>query len=375
MIQLEKTFDVAAVEEKLAELWSQTTAELEDDESTVLRARVANLMVFVSNDAALKEVADWMQSLTAAHPGRVLLLLGDRTAPDRDIEMSVMSLCQTDKRTGAKRLCGEEVTLKAQGKFVIELPSAAAPLLVSDLSTFLCWRDVLELSDPVLKKLLTATDRLVIDSVQFASPAEELIKTSELFEEETYGEIAISDLNWERLTLWRALLADFYDVPAYQPWLDKIVSVHIDFVAPEFGGPSVAPQALLIVGWLASRLGWTINRQNKEPRLEFTSAHQRTITVEFNNAKGEGRNPGRLVHIELRSNHESPASFVVTRSKDNRHILAEAHIESDVQRGRLLPVRNRSTAQLLAREMEILSCDRVYQEAVAQAVKILNSAD
>ncbi len=76
--------------------------------------------------------------------------------------MSVTSLSQTDKRTGAKRLCAEEVTLKAQGKFVVDSPSAAIPLLVSDLPTFLCWRDALHASDRVLKKLLAAADRLVV---------------------------------------------------------------------------------------------------------------------------------------------------------------------------------------------------------------------
>ncbi len=230
MIHLEKTFDVAKVEQKLAELWSQTTSDHEDEEAVVLRARVANLMVFASSEAVLKEVADSMQSLTATHPGRVLLLLGDRTAPDHDIEMSVASLSQTDKRTGAKRLCGEEVTLKAQGRFVIELPSAAIPLLVSDLSTFLYWREALDVSDGVLTKLLVAADRLVVDSLEFADPVNELTRTNELCSRETYGEIGVSDLNWERLTLWRALLADFYDVPAYQPWLDRIESVRIDFV-------------------------------------------------------------------------------------------------------------------------------------------------
>ena len=49
MIHLEKTFDVAKVEQKLAELWSQTTSDHEDEEAVVLRARVANLMVFASS--------------------------------------------------------------------------------------------------------------------------------------------------------------------------------------------------------------------------------------------------------------------------------------------------------------------------------------
>jgi glucose-6-phosphate dehydrogenase assembly protein OpcA len=373
MIDLEKTFDVETVEKRLAELWAQITCDVEADDEAVLRARVANLMVFVSSNAALTEVAESMQSLTAAHPGRVLLLLGDRKAEDRDIEMSVESLCQTDKRTGAKRLCGEEVTLKAQGKFVIELPSAAIPLLVSDISTFLCWRDALDASDEVFKKLLAATDRLVIDSVEFKESLE-LTQTNELFQQETYRHIGISDLNWERLTLWRALLADFYEVPAFQPYLDRIESVRIDYVAPVPDAAAVASQALLIVGWLASRLGWTIGpeRAIEDKSFTFTAAKDRTITVELNRTEGEGYKPGRLVQVELRASHESPASFVVTRSEDNSHILAEARLASGVKRGRLLTVRNRNTPQLLAREMEILSHDLMYQDAVGIVAQIVN---
>jgi len=41
-----------------------------------------------------------------------------------------------------------------------------------------------------------------------------------------------------------------------------------------------------------------------------------------------------------------------------------------VQRGRVLPVRNRSTAQLLSREMEILCNDQIYQEALQFAANL-----
>ena len=136
MIEFHKTFSVAVVEKQLVKLWAETTAELDDESKTVLRSRVANLLVFLSGENALSEVTEWIESLTAAHPGRVLLVLGARDAVDQDIEVSVTSLCQTDKRTGARRLCGEQITLKAEGKFVVELPSAALPLLVSDLLTF-----------------------------------------------------------------------------------------------------------------------------------------------------------------------------------------------------------------------------------------------
>ena len=69
------------------------------------------------------DVRQMLVELTSIHPSRVLMMCGAREAPDRDIEMSVDSYCHTDKRTGAKRLCCEEIALDAQGSFVVELLS------------------------------------------------------------------------------------------------------------------------------------------------------------------------------------------------------------------------------------------------------------
>ncbi|MGH9928401.1 MAG: glucose-6-phosphate dehydrogenase assembly protein OpcA [Pyrinomonadaceae bacterium] len=389
-IQLGKTLDVEVVERQLAELWQETARDPNADaDAAVLRARVANLLVFVSNEAALADVNQMLSELTAIHPSRVLMMLGVREATDRDIEMSVETICQADKRTGVKRLSCEEITLKAQGKFVAELPSAALPLLAPDLSTFLWWRDAPQVSDKVFDKLLRATDRLVIDSAEFADPQADLIETNRLFTIDDYDHVGISDLNWARLTFWRELLADFYDVAAYQTWLDSIDSVQIDYVAPELDETSVAPQALLIAGWLGSRLGWTL--AEKQPAQQHDQAlsfkfvsgarggsptvmegfRDRDIQLTLNRvARGE-RKLGRLVQVELRSSLEGAGSFRVARSEDNLHLLAEAKLGTDTHRGRVLPVRNRSAAQLLSREMEILCNDNIYQEAITVAASMI----
>jgi len=73
----------------------------------------------------------------------------------------------------------------------------------------------------------------------------------------------------------------------------------------------------------------------------------------------------------LRARLGGAASFSVARSDDNLHLLAEARLGKDTQRGRVLPVRNRSTAQLLGREMEILCNDQMYQEAVAYVARMI----
>jgi glucose-6-phosphate dehydrogenase assembly protein OpcA len=391
-IQLGKTLDVEVVEGQLAELWKQITGTAKsDDDSAVMRARVANLLVFVTSDELLTEVHELLLELTAIHPSRVLLMCARDETPDIDIEMTLESFYQTDKRTGARRLCCEEVTLKAQGKFISELPSAALPLLVSDLATFLWWRGQLANADKVFAKLLRAADRLVIDSADFGETARDLGTVNRLFTEAHARHVGISDLNWARLTFWRGLLADFYDVPAYQPLLNSIDNVRIDYVGPERAPASVAPQALLFAGWLASRLGWQLADEQPSQDLNGTTtsflfrrgprgssptvregAGEATIKLELNRVPRDQHKPGRLVQAELRSSQgRSEASFIVTRSADNVHLLAEARLGPTTHRGRVLPVRNRSAAQLLSREMEILCNDQIYQEAVALAARML----
>jgi glucose-6-phosphate dehydrogenase assembly protein OpcA len=298
-IQLEKTLDVEIVERELAQLWTESArVPNADAEAAVLRARVANLLVFISSEAALDDVHQMLRELTAIHPSRVLLMLGAREATDQDIDMFVESICQTDKRGGIRLSC-EEITLKATGKFVAELPSAALPLLVPDLATFLWWQNAPRVSDKVLDTLLRATDRLIIDSADFADPLSELVEMNNLYGDDEFDHVGISDLNWARLTFWRGLLADYYDVPAYQPFLNSIHQVRIEYAGPERAPNTLAPQVLLIAGWLGSRLQWQlsdeqpVDENNQTTSFSFNSKDGRAIKLELNRVERGEHKPGR----------------------------------------------------------------------------------
>src|SRR6267143_751240 len=306
-IQLGKTLDVEVVEQELAALWQGSTgAPSSDDETAVLRARAANLLVFVTNEQALNEVEGMLEELTAVHPSRVLTMCCDRVAADRDIDMYVAAFGQKDKRAGPQRLCCEHVTLKAQGSFVAELPSAALPLVVSDLPTFLWWRTVVDSSQKVFSNLLHASDRLIVDSAEFAQPVAELLAINGIFQQHHETPVGISDLNWARLTSWRGLLADFYDVAEYRTALEEIDDVCISYVAPQADTKAIAPQALLMAGWLASRLQWKMLNKpatGDDVRTIFEVSSQRgqTITVELHRTEEAAIHPGRLAHVELQS--------------------------------------------------------------------------
>jgi glucose-6-phosphate dehydrogenase assembly protein OpcA len=374
-IPVPKTLDVEAVERKLAELWEQTAGKNQSDEETVLRARVADLMVFINNESVLPETHQIISELAAYHPCRALVMVGNRKAAAHDIVMYASAFCPIQRRSESRRICCEEVTFIAGGPFVSELPSASIPLLVPDLSVFLWWRDALQTQDKIFKQLSLAAGRVVIDSADFQNPSSEFVALGEFFERSDDEAMAISDINWARLTSWRALLANFYDVPDYRAELDQIVHVRIDFVAQHQNAPAPASQAILLAGWLASRLGWELKETpawSGNPGLSFEFAKNgRLIKLQLNEVLRPAMKAGRLAQISLETS-DARSVFLVRRSEDGLHLETQARIGERVCPDRVLPVRNRTTAALLGREMEILCRDEVYEEAVNFGIKLLN---
>lgn len=369
--------DVEAIEHELATLWkdcaAEKSAEESKDEFAVMRARVANLIIFTPDETQLDETNATLDELSAVHPSRALVVVAERRMDDRDIELFVSSYAQTDNR-GGQRLCCEEVVLVARGKFVPELTSAAVPLLISDLPTFLWWRDRLELGDRTFADFVRATDRLVVDTAEADDAQTTLLAMARLFGEQDCKHLGISDINWARLTSWRALLASFYDAPHSRAALSQLANVVIEYSAPQDDPSAIAPQALLIAGWLASRLGWQIStepvhRDHTGLKLEVEKGNRR-IRVELVRVDRPDIKPGRLARAQLATT-ENNANFVVLRHENGLHLETQVTIEGVQQPGRVLPVRNRSRAQLLGRELEILCNDNIYAEAVKLAAQMI----
>ena len=371
-IKVSKTLDVESVERQIAALWVKTAGVSAQQEGAVMRARVANLMIFTITAAKLDEINATLIELGAAHPCRALVVASEREGVERDIEMYISSGCQSGVATGTKSVFCEAITLVAGGKFVEELPSATLPLLIPDLPVFLWWTDNVSSTDSVFAKLCRGADRLIIDSADFMP--EGLDSVAQLASNPDHERLGISDINWARLTSWRALLASFYDVPQYRPALEGLSAVKIDYVAPESGTGEIVSQALLMAGWLASRLGWEPKLESRETSKEGLriklNKKDRQIELKLSSVERSAMKPGRLARVELKSDSEG-ATFSVARSASGLHIETQAKINAEIQPGQLLPVRNRSTAQLLGREMEILTNDDIYAEALGLGAAML----
>jgi glucose-6-phosphate dehydrogenase assembly protein OpcA len=301
-------------------------------------------------------------------------MIGAREAADRDIEIAVDSFCHAGEKS-VRKLCCEEVSLSASGRFVAELPSAAVPLLVPDLPVFLWWREDLPAADNVFAELVERADRVIIDSAEFANPGAQISALASLVTSPKENQASFSDLNWERLTAWRSLLAGFFDKQALpkaqRAALDDIANVRIDYAAGSVTA-ALAAQPLLITGWLASRLGWTI----RKPLTQVTkSSHSakfekagRQIQADFLQVERHQLQPGRLARVRLTM--QTGTAFEVTRSHDGLYLETSVNDEHSLKRANVSPSHTRSIAELLIGEMDILCRDQMWEDAVRKATDI-----
>lgn len=364
------SIDVGAIERELTSLWQQAS---EDEDQGVIRSSILNLLVYTKTaDAAI--VDDMLAGITGAHPCRAVLMIADAGAAEARLEAQVTSRCTLPTAT-SKQVCCEQVTISAAGSAVNDVPSAVAPLLLSDLPVYLWWRAVPRIQDKALfRRLADISDRVIIDSAFFNDPHGDIAKMATVLND-TPRWTAISDLNWARLTAWRALLAAFYDIVEYRSHLDLMDRVVIEY-APSTADPSAIPaRALLLGAWLASRLGWKIQagsgkRINGTTSFEF-SAGSNAISAEFTHTTREIE-PGHIALVTLCCAGDA-GSFTVRRSEDGQRIETSVKRGEEVHIQRVLSYEGLQEGELIGREIEILGHDRVYEQAVLAAGELITA--
>ena len=364
--------NVPAIERELTSLWQQAS---DDQDGGIMRTSTLNLLIFVTSGTDAASLDNMLTEVTAAHPSRAILIVADQESQDSTLAAQVTSRC-TLPTAISKQVCCEQITIKASGSQIAEVPSAVAPLLVSDLPVYLWWHTVPRIMDKVtFRKLADLSDRVIIDSADFTDPHGDVASMAAVLVE-TPRWTAISDLNWARLTAWRALLAGFYDVSEYRPVMAALNHIVIEYSAGSPPGDALSPRALLLGGWLASRLGLQLAKGSMKPGsgssvFEFEKDN-RKITLEFAQTRREIE-PGRIAMVTIRSAADESVSFSVRRSSDAQRI------ETVVLRGeervaqRVLTYESLSGSELIGRELEILGHDRVYEQAVLAAGEMVKA--
>jgi glucose-6-phosphate dehydrogenase assembly protein OpcA len=359
--------DVAGLEKQLAAMWRETAARESAGKSEVTRVCVANLVVYAPDAVARPQLAELIAEVAAQTPSRVILLRVDRSAAPR-LDANVSACCRPALK-GRRQLCGEQVTIEAGGTMVESLASAVEPLLVPDIAAFLWWQDMPNREDNLFSRLVEMVDRVVIDSAAFDRPRADLLSVARLVASRG-GAMRLSDLNWGRLTSWRSLVADFWDVPEYRVHLNALEGVEIEYEPSHFAPAEVAAQALLAAGWLASRLGWQPTGKLVAGancwQVGLASGH-RAIKLVLRASGGAGG--GMIRRVVFRAG-AGAAEFHAGLGEVEGTLKTSAKIGDALHIGRVVAYEARSEAQRLSRELGILARDEVYEHAVAAAAQL-----
>lgn len=369
-----KGVDVNKIEKELAALWSGASETGEVTSTAgVTRACALNLIIYTTPWEDRGKLEELLDRINEQHPGRALILVVYRDSEIPKLEGYVSMRCRLLGSNG-KQICGEQVTIEASGQLIETAATAVAPLLVPDVPVFLWWNDIPHYEDKLFDRLSQMSDRLIIDSAAFDHPYDDLLRLRQVIGDKSL-QMRVSDLNWGRLTSWRTLLASFWDVPDYRPLLDEIDRVEVKYRSPQEAPTEIAARALLLVGWLASRLGWEVagkvNTDGEDISEWDLRAGSHTIRLSYQRDKTAGLSDGMISSVVLAKN--GVANFSVAKPVDGTKMETEAQIGAERSVERVLTYEQRSEAEQLSRELAFLNRDAIYEAAVEATAQLVET--
>jgi len=365
---------VAALERELSRLRRAQSAHARELGRPIARASVLNLIVYAEREAHARRAARSIADLALRHPSRAIVVLADRGTRE-GIEQRIEMHCRLPIADGARLVCYEQILVRARGDVDDRLASALIPLLVPDLPVFLWWTGTPPLGTRSFADLLRLTDRLVVDSADFARP-EMTLPVIARISDDARGRFGLTDLNWTRLTPWREIATAFFDVPAWRRFLDGITGLSVGF-AVDMDGRDIHPsQALLFVGWLASCLGWRpleALAPSEAGGLLFAIARPdgARVMVRVRPRFERGLAEGDVFGIRIKATAGGQlAEFVVKRQPDERHQTATVLLDGQRRWERTMPLPSPAIVELIGEELSILGSDRTYEKALDTLVEL-----
>lgn len=322
-------------------------------------------------DASGAGIAD---AIASQNPCRIISLF-PISGEDEGVTAQVSAYCPINKSGQTALICCEYIMLKGTEAALERVSSLVSSLLISDLPRIVWWKATPNLEQDLLQNLVKVANQIIFDSSHFtADPEGDLLKLISLIENGTI----IADLNWRRLAAWQELTAEAFDAPERRAAIREVDRVVIDY---EKGNPI---QALMFLGWLASRLGWEPVSRKKEgdiydlQRIFFTAEDGREIEAELAAipTADSGDVMGDLVSLKLTSTNLNADCCTVLCSETTGCMRMEAGGGAQSCRiNQVTPLNDQKAETLLSEQLQRLGQDVLYEESMAVTAKILGIRD
>ncbi|MBW3608645.1 MAG: glucose-6-phosphate dehydrogenase assembly protein OpcA [Actinobacteria bacterium] len=277
----------SAIEGALRRLVAQCHATAEH----CVPARTLNLVCVVEREWS-GEIANRLRRVGRYHASRTVVCAVEANRSTIDAQATIT--IEGDPRPGEFAAMRELVVVDVGERHLRDLDTIVDPLVVTDLPTVV-WSphghaqavDALTTGraggDPLAQVVL-------LDAVDAPDVAAALERDCQLAER---GEVV--DLAWLRCTPWRERLAAAYDPPVRRPELHALSKLSVRYRQDSL------VSALLLTGWMCSRLGWRAECLNRDGDLLRGRARTRGGEVELRlEPVGDMSVPG-LSGVELRS--------------------------------------------------------------------------
>jgi len=401
-----KAVGMSEIEAVIASLWKMSADNLRTGANVQVRTSVLNLVICTPDIETAQRASKILRELSSTHLARVTLLILDSGEHAPSSLHAWVTLRCFSMISDLMRHCFEQATILASGSAVRSIANIIQPLLKPDLPVYLWWLgDPPGRDDPTFIGLVDISSRMIVDSTSFFNPEQDISTLSAFFD--TAPECALSDLNWGRITPWRQLISQFFDVSEYRSYLAGVTSIEIEHaVAPlasqmrtDLGDVSPNPaRALLLAGWLKERLDWSLAedtssngcdtgsgtyywsmvRSNARSTRSLTPI--RTKTTPGNKASISIRplvnaemRPGSICLVRLISNLEhKQAAFTISLDVEMKLFKTSVELSHETRPRRsvsLAGVHNES--ELLHDELEILGHDYHFEQTLKEVTEML----
>lgn len=258
---------IARLDRELREIWK---ASEENGTAPLTRVCTMNLEVVAPSRELLERYTTVVDEVTATIPARAILASVEPDAPN-GLEGDVSAVCFPN---GTKKICSERIILRAGGQSAAGAASAIESFLVPELPTALVWLGRVHVDDPVFQDLANDANRIVLDS-EYTSIAS-LIHVAKWARTQPNAP-HIADLAWTRISSWQELLARFFDAADTRPLASSVTKLRLEQASEP--GARLGPEAALVLGWIATRLGWKTSRLGGA--LRFKRADGGSVAVEL----------------------------------------------------------------------------------------------
>lgn len=308
-------------------------------------------------------------AIASSNPCRIITL-SPTVGAEEGVQVQVSAYCPINKRGHNSLICCEYINLKGTANELERIGGIISELMIAELPKFLWWKAAPDTDYGLFKRLISISDAIIFDSSDFQDPETELAQLANLIKKG----VPIADLNWSRLSPWQELVAEAFDPPERRSAIWEVDRVTIDY---EKGNPA---QALMYVGWLASRLKWTPFSYEHEGgdydlrKLKFTTEAQHSIEVELAGIPiaDVGEVPGDLISLRLSSTNLEADCCTVLCSETTGCMRMEAGGGAQACRiQQVTPVFDQKKENLIGQQLQRWGQDLLYQESMDFTHQIL----